>query len=269
MSPPITPLVLTYNEAPNIGRCLDRLTWAGRIVVIDSFSTDGTTDIVRSYPQAELIQRPFDSFADQCNYGLGQIDTQWVLSMDADYILPVPVVDEMLSCCSRGGADGFVARFKYCIQGKPLRSGLYPPRTVLYRREKAHYRNDGHGHRVHVQGSLEYLRSCIYHDDRKSLDRWLQTQKQYTLLEANKLLACTHTELGLADRIRMTKVLAPVLVVLYCLFLKGGVLDGWAGLYYALQRAVAETLLTLQLVEAARLRSEHELEQGLALPIHR
>ena len=71
----ITPLVITYNEAPNIARTLDRLLWARRIVVIDSGSTDETLEIVRSYPQAEVIHRPFDDFASQCNFGIAQVAT--------------------------------------------------------------------------------------------------------------------------------------------------------------------------------------------------
>jgi len=83
----ITPLILTYNEAPNIDRALERLTWANRIVVIDSFSDDETLDILANYPQVEVNQRRFDTHALQWNYGLEKINTKWILSLDADYIL--------------------------------------------------------------------------------------------------------------------------------------------------------------------------------------
>ena len=83
----ITPIVITYNEEANIARTLDRLTWARRILVIDSGSSDGTLDIIRSYPRAEVIHRPFDEFASQCNFGIAQVTTTWVLSLDADYEL--------------------------------------------------------------------------------------------------------------------------------------------------------------------------------------
>ena len=69
----ITPLIITYNEEPNIDHTLQQLAWANRIVVIDSFSTDSTLDILKTYPQFDLIQREFKSFADQCNFGLTQI----------------------------------------------------------------------------------------------------------------------------------------------------------------------------------------------------
>ena len=69
----ITPLILTFNEAPNIERTLARLTWAARIVVVDSFSTDETQAICQRFPQVDFIPRTFESFAAQCNFGLSQI----------------------------------------------------------------------------------------------------------------------------------------------------------------------------------------------------
>src|SRR5689334_19302133 len=91
----ITPLIITYNEAANIARTLDRLAWARRIVIIDSGSTDETLEIAASHPQAEVIRRPFDDFASQCNFGIGQVTTAWVLSLDADYELSESLVNEL------------------------------------------------------------------------------------------------------------------------------------------------------------------------------
>src|SRR5262245_31635858 len=82
-----TVMVLTYNEAPNIGRTLEKLTWAHRVLVIDSFSTDETLAIAKRFPNVDVLQRRFDSFAGQCNFGLAHVDSEWVLSLDADYVL--------------------------------------------------------------------------------------------------------------------------------------------------------------------------------------
>lgn len=251
----ITPLVLTYNEAPNIGRTLSRLNWASRIIVLDSFSTDETCDIVRQFPQAEIIQRRFDTFAGQCNFGLQQIQTLWVLSLDADYVLDAGFEDELAALHPDADIAGFRAGFTYCIHGHRLRASLYPPRTVLYRKARASYRDEGHGHRVQIEGRVQPLRSRILHDDRKPLERWLAEQNRYAQIEARHLLGNTgpgagSRELNAADRVRRWIVLAPWLVFFYTLLGKGLILDGWPGWYYVLQRTLAETILSLRLVEA-------------------
>src|SRR6187399_856012 len=83
----ITPLILTFDEAPNIGRMLASLGWARRVVVLDSGSTDGTQALVAGFPNAVLFARAFDNQAGQWGFGLAQtaIDTEWVLALDADY----------------------------------------------------------------------------------------------------------------------------------------------------------------------------------------
>src|SRR5258707_15375916 len=82
-----TPLLITFNEIQNIARTVGRLEWAKRIVVVDSGSTDGTLGFLAKDPRIEVHHRAFDSFAQQCNFGLSQVRTEWVLSLDADYEL--------------------------------------------------------------------------------------------------------------------------------------------------------------------------------------
>jgi glycosyltransferase involved in cell wall biosynthesis len=248
-------LILTHNEESNIGRTLSKLTWARRIVIIDSGSTDRTVDIIRNFPQAEVIVRAFDDFAGQCNFGLGRIQEPWVLSLDADYELSDELIAE-LKCLAPGRATaGFQAKFVYRICGRPLRASLYPPRTVLYRREGAHYRNQGHGHRVAVAGYVEPLSGRIYHDDRKPLSHWLASQQRYAAREAEYLTGTQRNALRSTDRIRSKGWPAPILVFFYTLLFKGCLLDGWPGWYYVLQRTLAEIMIALEIVDR-RLRSE-------------
>jgi glycosyltransferase involved in cell wall biosynthesis len=245
----VTPLVITFNEAPNLERTLRRLSWARRIVVVDSFSTDGTLDILKTFRQAEVYQRKFDTFAGQCNFGLGKIDSEWALSIDADYVLTDDLIEEIRALPAGTGADAFSVRFKYCVWGQPLRGTLYPPRAVLYRTAKAKYVEDGHAHRVAVSGSRAELKSFIHHDDRKPLARWTSSQAKYVEAEARKFSDARAAPESLGDRLRGTKVLAPLVVFGYCLVLHRGLLDGWAGWYYAFERAFAEVLLALRLIE--------------------
>jgi len=242
-------LIITCNEAPNLRRTLAALAWARDIVIVDSFSTDDTLEIARSFPQVRVIQRKFDSFAGQCNFGLQQVQTEWVLSLDADYVLPPELAAEIQSLTPLAEVAGYSTRFRFCIHGRPLRASLYPPRTVLYQRGKAHYRNDGHGHRVQVDGRVVMLSGRIDHDDRKPLSHWLWAQDRYALLEAAKLSEARPGELGLPDRIRRKIVMAPALVFFYTLLGQGMILDGWPGWYYVWQRTLAEMILSLRLTE--------------------
>lgn len=295
----ITPLVLTRDEAPNIGRCLERLTWAARVIVLDSGSADETVAIARRCPNVEVHTRRFDDYASQRNYGVSLAATRWVLSLDADHLVP-PDFAAVIAALGREtraeslgllhghqhakavespqlspgheharavetaaidsaspdptDVDALVAGFRYCIAGRPLRGSLYPPRPVLFRRARCRYVSDGHAERLVVTGRTAMLPARIDHDDRKSLGRWLRSQRVYARLEAEKLASTPWRDLGWADRARRLVVVAPPGAGVYALFVKGAVLDGWPGWAYALQRAAAEAMLSIAIVRRALTR---------------
>ena len=259
----ITPLILTCNEAPNIARCLAGLSWAGEIVVVDSFSDDETVEIAKSFPHVRVVQRAFDNHRNQWEFGLKEtgITTTWVLALDADYVVSSELTTELEQLRPASETAGYRANFVYCINGRKLRSGIYPPVTVLYRREAATYVQDGHTQRVVLEGPIKDLRAPLFHDDRKPLRRWFKSQSRYTELEAQKLRAANYAELGFADRMRRWRILAPPGMLFYCLVVRGGVLDGWPGFYYAFQRAAAELMLAVKLGRGSgRMKTDQSLE---------
>ena len=248
----ITPVILTYNEAPNIGRCLEKLTWAKDIVVVDSFSTDETMTILSKYHQVRVYQRVFKSFADQCNYALQAtgIRTDWVLSLDADYIITDSFIQEAGQFrMESNDIVGYEARFKYCVNGRILRGAFYPPVTVLFLCKFAKFVQDGHAHRVRLGGKVSRLQSYLYHDDRKPFKRWLASQKKYAREEAVKINSTCWKALNWRDKIRKPMLIAPVLIFFYGLLGKGLILDGWPGIYYCVQRMIAEGLLSIYLLK--------------------
>ena len=150
----ITPLIITFDEVPNIARTLDKLTWARRIVVVDSGSTDGTLDVLARYPQVALFKRAFDSFADQCNFGLAQVESEWVLSLDADYEMSDLLVAELSNLRETKGVAGYRASFVYRIHGRPLRKRFI-------RRELFFIVSRTRGMRMKVMGTgLPYREAC-------------------------------------------------------------------------------------------------------------
>lgn len=247
----ITPLILTYNEAPNIGRTLEQLRWAPDIVVVDSFSDDDTLEIISAFPQARVFQRKFDSHERQWNSGLKEtgIKSDWVMALDADFILSPELINEIKYLQAASDITGYRAPFVFCIHGRKLRGAICPPGIFLYRREDAEYVMDGHTQKLKLNGRVETLGAPILHDDRKSLARWFSSQKRYQQLEARKILGTPPARMDLADRVRRMRFVAPLTVFFYCLIIRGGIFDGRAGWFYAFQRMAAESMLSLFLLE--------------------
>jgi glycosyltransferase involved in cell wall biosynthesis len=247
----ITPVILTRDEEANIERSLASLAWARDVVLIDSFSTDGTVGIARRFPNVRVFQREIDSLAGQSNYGITQARTPWVLLLDADYFLPPAFADELRALDPPRGVTAYRGAFTYAVNGRPLRASLYPPRIVLLHRDHASVWQDGHAHRVLAGGETGELRTRIIHDDRKSFARFVARQKHYMRQEAEKLRLADPRALNFASRVRKLVVVAPFAVLLHTLFVKGLVLDGVAGLRYTWERVVAEVILSRELLRRA------------------
>jgi glycosyltransferase involved in cell wall biosynthesis len=247
----ITPVILTFNEAANIGRSLERLAWAREVVVVDSGSTDETLAIAGRFPNTRVVQRPFDSHAAQWRFavdGTG-IMSGWILRLDADYMLEPALREEIAALTPPPDTAAYQIGFTYCIAGTPLRASLYPSLPVLFRRGKGTFVADGHTEKLRIDGPVVPLRHRLLHDDRKSLERWLQSQSRYQAIEADKLMVRPWGELSWADRLRCTRVLGPLAVAVHCLLVKGLVFDGAAGLHYTAQRVTADLILSMHLLQ--------------------
>jgi len=241
----VTPVVLTRDEEPNIGRTLECIAWAREVIVCDSGSVDATLEIARRFPNVRIVERPLDTLAEQWTFAVGQAKTEWVLTLDADYIVPAASVEEIRQLDA--GADGYQASFIYAISGHALRATLYTPRAVLLRRDRATFYMDGHTQRVRVDGRVLALRERFIHDDRKRMRNFISRQRRYMRDEAAKLRTAEPGTLNAAGRIRKLRVVAPFVVVPYLLFAKGLIFDGRAGLRYVLERFLAEAILSIAL----------------------
>ena len=244
----VTPLILTLNEESNIADTLQRLKWARCVVVVDSYSADETVAIANRFSNVKIVQRHFDNHVSQWRFGLDQIETEWVFTLDADYRCPSILSDEIRLLDD--DCDAYTASFTYCINGKALSGTLYPPRAVLFRPKNCYYVQDGHTQLlVHDDRRTKRLRTKLLHDDRKPFSHWLDSQLKYVDLEVRKLTDVSYSQLGWKDRIRRWYIVAPVLTFFYCLFVKRLILDGRAGFLYTLQRVYAELLLGVSLLE--------------------
>jgi len=259
---PLTALLLTYNEQENIRRNLEALIWVPKVIVVDSFSTDRTLEIASSFSNVQIVQRVFDTHANQWNAGLDRIDTEWTLTLDADYVLTAELQEEIKKLEPNSEMALYWGEFDYCIFGRPLRSSIYPPRAILFRTKRARYVDEGHTQQLRIKGSLGKFKGKVWHDDRKPLRRWFQSQDRYSEIEATYLLEqeaksreqARAEKLSRIDRWRTKIVVVPIIMPFYLLLVRRLIFDGWNGWYYAFQRTVAEMMLALRLLEA-KLRS--------------
>jgi glycosyltransferase involved in cell wall biosynthesis len=259
----ITPLILTYNEAPNIAHTMARLTWAKDVVVVDSKSTDETLEELARWPNVRVFTRIFDTLANQWRYAVSDTDvkTTWILRLDADYQLTDKLIEELRALDPEDETNGYLITFDYAVFSRKLRASLYPRRPILLRLGHFNVYDRGHKDLWIVDGIVKGLRGRVIHDDWKCAGGWLSAQSRYMSRELAEI--SNGSGARLRDRLRLIPPLMPILIFLYCLFGKGLIFDGRAGLFYALQRSIAEAVLSLLVLEKSlRARVDSKLPEG-------
>jgi glycosyltransferase involved in cell wall biosynthesis len=243
----ITPIVLTYNEAPNIRRTLDSLRWAERVVVVDSGSKDGTKEIAKSFSNVVWYIRNFDSFKSQCEYAIHHtgIMTRYVLALDADMIVSSELASEIGSKFLAGSFNGGLLRFEFRLSDRPLAGSLYPAQVRLFRRDRVRVLQMGHAHTFDVDGPVYRFKQPLIHDDRKPLERWVASQLSYSALEAQRI--ASRDSYRFRDRLRELGVM-PVIAGALAYIRAGGPFRGAAAVRYAYERAAYESLLAIRLM---------------------
>jgi glycosyltransferase involved in cell wall biosynthesis len=248
----ITPVLLTHNEEQNIARTLSRLGWAKDIVVVDSGSTDGTLAILARFPRVRVFKRCFDTHAKQWRYAVEktQISTDWILRLDADYQMSDALVSELARLDPNAAVSAYRIRFDYAIFSHKILSSLYPANTILVRKGRFSVWDKGHTEAWDVNGPIATLSNPVIHDDWKPIEQWLTGQARYMQRELESLHVGRR---GLVRWLRLRPPLMPIVTLIYCLFGKGLIISGRAGIFYTLQRMVAESVLSLMVLEG-RLR---------------
>jgi glycosyltransferase involved in cell wall biosynthesis len=255
---PVTPIVLTANEEENLPSTLRSLSWADRILVLDSGSSDGTERIARADPRVVFDVRPFDELARQWRHAFEHpaVRTRWVLALDADMVVPRRFVEELGRDFVPGQYAGGSVAFDYAVGGSKLLGSLYPRDLRVLDRARATVTQRGHRHVFGADGPVYRFRSRILHDDRKPLERFLRAQHGYALRELDRIRG--GRGLRVRDRIRRLGWMAP-LVFLLAWIRAGGPFWGKASLAYAHERALYEAILALHLMRgglAAESRSD-------------
>jgi len=148
----ISVTVITKNEEKKIRDCLESVRWADEIIVLDSLSTDKTTEICREYTD-KVYQRPWPGHIEQKNRAIGFTSNKWVLSLDADERI-TPELEKEIRALQEGGMefDGYEIPRLVFYMGKPvMHCGWYPARKLrLFDKTKSQWGGENpHGRGIY------------------------------------------------------------------------------------------------------------------------
>jgi hypothetical protein len=250
--------ILARDEELNIGRCLSALNACHLAsVVLDSHSKDGTADIARRMG-AEVQTYDYTTHVEALEYICQQrtAPQDSVMVLDADMQVSAALVEEAQQLLATSDIDAVKAPVLMYWQGKPLpRGSMYPPKPFMFRGGKHYFQAVGHGEELRSWVKTGQTANRLIHNDLKSFESYLDTQCRYTNNWLSRLAA---GQASFRDHLRTTPLMM-FIAPLFSYVCKGGCVSGRAGLGYALDRLLAETIKYRQCL-ALKVNGEWEPE---------
>lgn len=220
----ITAIIPTLNEEERIKNSLKSAEFADEVIVIDSYSTDGTVEIVKQ-SNAVLLQRKFDDFSSQKNYAIEKASHDWIVWIDADEVLTKELQDEMRAAVDKAGdLVGFYVYRIFFFKGKRMRyTGTQNDKLIrVFNRKYCKYEGKVH-EKIKPEGKLGILQHKILHYSYISFDRYIVKLNQHSALKAEELF-----EKGLVIT-PFHIIIKPFARFIKHYFIKLGILDGFYG----------------------------------------
>lgn len=184
----LTALIITYNEMGYIEKCIDSVCFADEIIVVDSYSTDGTFDFLKDHPKVKVIQNPFENFTAQKSFALKQATNDWVLFLDADEIVSTSLQMEIAETVS---SDTEIAAFwfyrQFMFKNEKLNySGWQTDKNYrLFRKSKASFSDCKIVHEtLDVDGTSGILKEKLIHYCYKNHEDYKGKMLKYGRLKA-------------------------------------------------------------------------------------
>jgi glycosyltransferase involved in cell wall biosynthesis len=189
MVPQLSAIIITKNEAANIGACLDALAFCGERIVVDGQSTDDTMKIAQA-KGARVVAHDWQGFGPQKNFALSQATGEWVLSIDADERVSPALAREIEAAISAPRAEGYEIPRVSSFLGRDMgKSGLFPDYVLrLFRRDKGRFTNDLVHERVVVDGPVAKLQTVLQHDAVNRLEEAIARVDRYSTASAAMLV---------------------------------------------------------------------------------
>ncbi|MDZ7290531.1 MAG: glycosyltransferase family 2 protein [candidate division KSB1 bacterium] len=183
----ISVIIITQDEAKHIRECLESVSWADEIIVVDAGSQDGTPEIALRFTD-KVYHNPWPGYAAQKQFALNRASQPWVLSIDSDERVTTELRDEILTVLNSLPArhQGYYIPRLSTFLGKFIyHSGWYPGYQLrLFQRDRARVTEA----RVHegflVEGSLGHLQNHLLHFTHQTLEESFKRLNRYSSLEA-------------------------------------------------------------------------------------
>ena len=187
--PEISAVIITFNEERYIGRCISSLEGiADEIIVVDSFSTDGTREICLKY-NVKFSQHRFEGYVEQKNYAMSVAANKWILSLDADEALSDESRRSILEIKDNLNHEGYIFNRlnNYC--GKWIRySRWYPDRHMrLFDRTKGRWTglNPHDSFRLDKGNRSLRLKGDIHHIFYESIEEHVEKTNRFSTISAD------------------------------------------------------------------------------------
>lgn len=188
---PITALLITYNEVNHIEEVINNLSFADEIIVIDSFSNDGTLEKLATFKHVKTICRPFINFADQRNYAITQAQNDWIIFIDADERIPEKLKNEIINEIeSHTGFVAFMVKRLFYFKNKRIRfSGFQTDATYrIFKKESVKYIEEKIVHEMpEINGESKILINTMPHYCFDSANHYKEKMEHYAKLKAVEL----------------------------------------------------------------------------------
>lgn len=254
MKPPVSIIVLTYNEELNTRKYLSGLVeWAAEVFVLDSQSTDNTQKLAKELGAIVVEHGPFPGYVEQRNWALKNLPfkNEWVFFVDADEYPTEELKKEIEARLTTNAREnGFYINRRFVFFKKWIRHGGYYPAFILRLMRHSFAKCEGMKMDEHfvVEGDVGYLKHDLMHEDWRGFHAWIERHRAYARLKAEEYLAGRSGEgpggndpeakRRIAQRRAYNKLPLFLRVFLYFgyrFFIKLGFLDGPIGwLYHAL-----------------------------------
>ncbi|TAK62794.1 MAG: glycosyltransferase family 2 protein [Bacteroidetes bacterium] len=183
-------ILITYNEEKNIERCLNSVSWADEIIVVDSFSTDATISLTKKFT-SYIIQHKYDGDINQRERGFAAAKGDWLFYIDADEEVNDELREDILNVMRNGAAtDGYYAQRRNKIFGRWMyNGGWFPDLTFrLFNKEKYLAEHEEVHGGFTVRGAKGTLNGFLNHYPYETIEQYLAKMNDYTSLQvSNKL----------------------------------------------------------------------------------